>query len=258
MTTSKLGPLTVRRIVKPDVTGENHVDMVARSPLVIVLCHGFGAPGDDLVGLTESLDVPAGSVLVFPEAPHALRDLFSAPVYGDARAWWPIDMARLERSLARGEVRDLTSEVPEGLASARQALSSMLDELAKQVPADHRLVLGGFSQGAMLALDVALREPSRKLAGLILLSGTMIAEHEWTPRMSGRRGTPVFQSHGKSDPILSFAIAERMSDVLKSEGLDVTFESFQGPHTVPESTLEKLGRWLRAALSDRPKTEAHA
>ncbi len=243
METLKLGPLRVRRIVKPGVTAENHGDK--KAPLVVVLCHGFGAPGDDLVALADAIDAPPGTVFVFPEALHSLHDLLGQALYMDARAWWAIDFARLERAIALGELRDQSGEVPEGLAEARAALGEMLDELAKREPTD-RLVLGGFSQGAMLSLDLALREPARKLSGLVLMSGTMIAEHEWTPLMAGRKETPVFQSHGDSDAILPFAIAERLRDALRNSGLEVTFEPFRGPHTIPPRALERLGAWLRA------------
>ena len=85
-----------------------------------------------------------------------------------------IDMARLQQALARGDVRDLTRDVPEGLASARLLVNAMLDELTETLAPSH-LVLGGFSQGAMLSADVVLRS-ERTFAGLVLLSGTMIAE----------------------------------------------------------------------------------
>jgi phospholipase/carboxylesterase len=211
-----------------------------------VLLHGFGAPGDDLVGLADGIDAPPGSVLLFPEALHALRELFHAPMFGDARAWWPIDVEAVQRAQARGEIRDLTAEVPDGLAEARAALSAMLDAVAKDGGESDRLVLGGFSQGAMLALDLALHEPARTIDGIVLLSGTLVAEREWSRLMPGRKGTPVFQSHGQSDPILPFSIAERLQDALSKAGLDVTFDRFAGPHTIFPRTLQRLNAWLAA------------
>ncbi|MBX3231286.1 MAG: phospholipase [Labilithrix sp.] len=238
MSTSTLGPLTVRRFVKGAETQD-------KPPLHVVLLHGFGAPGDDLAGLADAIDVPPGTTLVFPEAVHALAEITGQRMYGDARAWWMIDMVRLQLAMASGLERDMSSEVPEGLAEARAAVNAMLDALAKEAP-DARLILGGFSQGAMLSLDVALRDPSRRLAGLVLLSGTLIAEAEWRPLLEGRRGLPVFQSHGRTDPILSYGMAERLSSVLKEGGLDVTFDPFSGPHTIPLSTLGHLSAWIRA------------
>lgn len=239
--TSRLGPLTVRRVRRPS-------DNTAEKPLTVVLLHGFGAGGDDLVGLADDLVLPPGTDLIFPEALHSLEELMRQPAYG-ARAWWLIDFAAIERAMARGEERDQSKTVPEGLAAARAALSGMLDALAAESEGDggeRRLVLGGFSQGAMLALDLALREPSRRLAGLVQLSGTFLAAHEWTPLMPGRRGLRVFQSHGRTDVILPYGAAERLRSALADAGLDVTFEQFREGHTIPRGVLDRLGAWLSA------------
>src|SRR5262245_44417122 len=123
----RYGRLKTHRVSKrgkPNATGEND-----GSPMTLVLLHGFGAPGNDLVALADELDVPAGSVILFPEAPHSLRDLLHSPLYGDARAWWMIDLESIQRAQLRGEMRDLSRDVPEGLAEARAALSEMLDEV---------------------------------------------------------------------------------------------------------------------------------
>jgi phospholipase/carboxylesterase len=197
------------------------------------------------VGLADGIDVPPGTTFVFPEAPHALREFVFQPMLGDARAWWMIDMGAMERAMLRGEVRDLRTQVPEGLAEARAAIVAMLDALSREAPGP--LVLGGFSQGAMLSLDVALRcpEATRNLVGVVLLSGTFLAEQEWTPLMPQRRSLPVFQSHGEADPILPFSIAENLRDAMQRAELDVTFAPFRGPHTITPKTLALLSAWLR-------------
>ena len=76
-----------------------------------------------------------------------------------------------------------------------------------------KVVLGGFSQGAMLACDTALRE-GPKLAGLVVLSGTLVAEAEWAALFPTLRGTPVFQSHGTFDPLLPFQAAAMLRDLI--------------------------------------------
>src|SRR5262245_30914171 len=81
---------------------------------VVILLHGFGAPGHDLVGLWRVLDVPRETRFVFPEAPVDLGWL-----YGAGHAWWRIDIAALERLLSEGRERDLSDEVPEGMPQAR-------------------------------------------------------------------------------------------------------------------------------------------
>ena len=208
---------------------------------VLVLLHGFGAPGDDLVALWRVLRVPAGTRFVFPEAPLSL-----GPMYMGGRAWWSIDMDRLQEALARGETRDLSNEVPEGLPEARAKLIAMLDAVDKEL-SPSRCVLGGFSQGAMLSCDVALHT-GRELAGLVLLSGTLLAAQEWAPLLPRRRGTRVFQSHGQDDVMLPFVIAEQLRDTLRAAGLDVTWVPFRGGHGIPPEVLEKLGDFLASVL----------
>jgi phospholipase/carboxylesterase len=210
---------------------------------VVVLCHGFGAPGTDLVPLGRVLPAPAGTRWVFPEAPLELP-----PDFMGGRAWWLIDMMALERAMMTGEVRDLTKQVPEGLAVARASLLEALDAIERElrVPSS-RIVLGGFSQGAMLSLDVALHT-DRPLAGLVLLSGTLLAEHEWIPRLASRKGSKIFQSHGRADPLLPFSIAERLHDELARAGCDVTWVPFSGMHEIPGVVADGLGAFLQKVL----------
>ena len=204
----------------------------------VVLLHGFGAPGDDLVALADWIDAPEVA-WVFPEAPLELGGL-----YGDSRAWWMLDLARLEHDLARGRPSDRSAEHPDGLPEARAAMVELLDALpARLGPAADRLVLGGFSQGAMLALDVALHDP-RPLAGLALLSGTLLARSTWEPRMPSRAGLRAFVSHGTVDTLLPFPAAEQLRDLLVAAGLRVDWIPFQGGHELPPPLLEELAGFL--------------
>lgn len=215
-------------------------------PLVVLL-HGFGAPGSDLVPLWRELSPPPGTRFAFPEAPLELELGLE-----ESRAWWMIDMLKLEAALSRGELRDLTRDVPDGLAEARALVIDMLDALERELGVEgSRVVLGGFSQGAMLALDVALRS-ERPLAGLVLLSGTLLAEEEWLPLMPKRAGLPVLQSHGRLDPLLPFSIAERLRDELARAGLAVKFLPFNGGHEIPGSALSGLDQFLGATLDTAP------
>src|SRR5262245_21345251 len=122
----------------------------------VVLLHGFGAPADDLVPLAEVLHVPAE--FVFPPAPLDL-----GPQFFGGRAWWMLDPDVFEHP-----DRDRSNESPDGLADGRAQVVKLVESI------EGPLVLGGFSQGAMLACDVALHT-GRELAGLVLLSATLIA-----------------------------------------------------------------------------------
>ena len=188
------------------VTGGTDGKGGGNGPLVVLL-HGFGAPGNDLVSLADVLNVPTGTRFMFPEGPLTLS-------FGprDARAWWLIDMARMAQDQAAGRTRDLSNEIPKGLAPARETMLAFLKEVERTFSADPRkTVLGGFSQGAMLSCDAMLRT-TQPYAGLVQLSGTLLAAQEWVPLLQARKGLPVFQSHGIQDEILPYLGARSVPD----------------------------------------------
>jgi phospholipase/carboxylesterase len=229
-----LGDLKVR------LTGGTDREGSGDGPMVVLL-HGFGASGSDLVPLWRQLRVPPGTRFAFPEAPLELESM--APGY-DSRAWWMIDMERLDRAMRTGQIRDLSEEEPAGMAEANAKISAMLDELQARYSVNgDKLVLGGFSQGAMLSCDVAFQS-ARALAGLVLLSGTLLCETRWRELMPKRKGLPVLMSHGRSDPLLPFALAERLRDLLTSSGLPVEFIPFNGGHGIADSVTGALGDFV--------------
>jgi phospholipase/carboxylesterase len=201
--------------------------------------HGFGASGDDLV--PSAREIPARARFVFPEAPVSLPREF-----GGGKAWWHIDILRLQMAfLGAGQTRDLTREVPEGLAPARQRVLQMLSDMRESLALGTTpIYLGGFSQGAMLACDVALRS-EEPLAGLILMSGTLLCEDEWLPLMSKRAGLRVVMSHGRQDPLLPFGVAERMRDELTNAGLPVKWVAFDGGHGITPGVLDAVGAMIK-------------
>jgi phospholipase/carboxylesterase len=239
--TATLGALTCR-VLQGEPEG-------AAPESVVILCHGFGAPGDDLVPLGAEL-LSAGLKgrvrFIFPAAPLSL-----APMgYAAGRAWWYLDMEQL-MALQQGGPRNLErmhAEVPEGLPKARMALLSVIEEVSRQTKlAPSRMVLGGFSQGAMLATDVALRMEEAP-AALCILSGALISEAEWRKRAPARRGLKVLQSHGLLDPLLPFETGGALRDMLAGAGLNVEFIQFRGEHTIPLEALRRLGQLIQESL----------
>jgi phospholipase/carboxylesterase len=225
------------------VTGGTDGKGGGRGPLVLLL-HGFGAPGDDLVSLADVPNVPTGTRFVFPEGPLSLS-------FGpsDARAWWLIDMARIAADRAAGRVRDLSQDIPKGLAPARENMLAFLKAVEQKFGADPRkMILGGFSQGAMLSCDLMLRT-SQPYAGLIQLSGTLLAKQEWGPLLQKRKGLPAFQSHGMQDEILPYVGAEELRDTLTYAGLSVEWHSFRGGHEIPRPVLQRLGLFITKAVT---------
>jgi len=237
MREESLGGLKIR------ITGGTDGKGGGNGPIVILL-HGFGAPGDDLVPLADWITAPTGTRFIFPEGPLSLSMGF-----GDSRAWWIIDMARLEADRAAGRLRDLSNEVPRGLQQARQALESFLAALPRAMPIDYtNSVIGGFSQGAMLTCDLVMRT-AQPVAGLVQLSSTLLAKQDWRPTVARRTGLPVFQSHGTQDQILPYVMAERLRDELTQAGLAVEWHNFRGGHEIPELVLRRLSAFLTNVLA---------
>ena len=234
MRTERMGQLTVRIVGGTDGNG-------AGDGPVVVLMHGFGASGTDLVGLHQALDAPKGTRFVFPEAPLVLP----MPMM-DSRAWWMIDIARFQAAMISGEFRDLRKTEPDGMSDAREMVNEMLTVIDTTLQPS-KLVLGGFSQGSMLSLDVALRG-DRDFAGLLIFSGTLVSETQWAPRMAKRAGLAVFQSHGTMDPVLPYSLAKVLEESLTAAGVNVTFVSFSGMHEIGTPALIGASRFLNDVL----------
>jgi len=212
----------------------------------IVLCHGYGAPGTDLVPLADELmrtnpRLRKDTLFMFPEAPLTLN--MGMPGM-DSRAWWHIDIGRFERAIQSGDLRSLTNNEPPGLAKARGLLQETLHEAATDLGLPMKeLILGGFSQGAMLTTDLALRMeegPKR----LCILSGTLINAKGWEALAKKKKPMDVFQSHGKDDPILPFQVSIWLRDMLVEKKHDVYFSEFKGGHGIPASVLKEMGAFI--------------
>lgn len=212
---------------------------VGEGPIAVIL-HGYGADMTDLAPLSQVLDAPPGTRWIFPNAP------ITVPLgpYWSGRAWFPIDMAALERAMQSGSHRDLSGAAPAELDAAREAIFSVCAETGR--PLDE-IVLGGFSQGAMVATEVALRAPQAP-AGLVIWSGTLLQEAVWRPLAPGRAGLRFVQSHGRGDPLLAFEAAERLHQMLGDAGLEGRFVGFDGAHEIPEAALDAASALLRTIV----------
>ena len=231
--TTQLGPLEAI-IIAPNNVPPSHL---------AVLCHGYGAPGDDLVGLADWLirrfeGTPCRPALVFPAAPIDLEP----EGLPDGRAWWYLNMARLMQLTMAGSFDELRRETPPGLDAARQSLTEAVAAAFQLFEnTELPLILGGFSQGAMLAIDTAIRGLPQPPQILVAFSGALICEDEWTAGIQRLSNTTILQTHGHQDTILPFATGQWLGELLKKSGSPhYQMVPFDGGHGIPPSALEAL------------------
>src|SRR6185312_558361 len=139
----------------------------------VVVLHGRQMQASDLAPFAHSLGVPA--YFVFPDAP--------LPAEPRGRTWWPVDSEARMRRLAGGPM-ELSAMDPEGRAEARALLQAACKQLSRKI------ILVGFSQGGMLAMDHVLHDGVRP-AAMALLSSTRIAIADWQPRAERLADMPV-------------------------------------------------------------------
>ena len=205
-------------------------------PPTLVLLHGYGSRAEDWLQFVGTIQVPHNGRLIFPQAP--LRGPFNG-----ARGWWWLN---IDGHIPPGEQRaDFSTSSPGGIKLASRLVRNYLEDV------DGPIVLGGFSQGAMLSAEIAF-QTDQDLTALVLLGGTTVNEAAWVERFPGRRRLPIFIAHGRHDSVLPFAIAERFVQKLKAAGLNVTWFPFDGGHEIPESVIRAMNDFLakNAALRE--------
>ena len=214
--------------------------LVRRTPgnkRAIVLLHGYGADYNDLCGLASTTDADRTFDWYFPRGPvHVPIDS-----YRSGRAWFPIDMIKLQSALMRGDPAPYANLSPDGFLEA----SAGVQLLSRQLSANYDgVILGGFSQGAMVSCDAALQVIQAPPA-LLILSGNLVARARWKERMPIAKSMQIFQSHGQSDPILAFAGANELACLWQKYGFTLRFIPFDGGHEIPETVLHELQLFLR-------------
>lgn len=199
----------------------------------IIMFHGYGADCFDLAPLAQALDLSKSIHWIFPMGPVEVP---IGPGW-TGHAWWPIDMDKFMKNI---EDRDMSLESPPTLPQLRKEVIEMIHTL--KVPWS-QIVLSGFSQGGMLAADIAFHAPSQPHSLMILSSG-LINKQEWLKVAKSRSRLRFFQSHGRNDSVIHLKNAQRLESFLKEFGLDGSLFTFAGGHEIPQQVLEKMRHFL--------------
>lgn len=200
----------------------------------VVLLHGFGADASDLFPLGDFLDPEGEWSFYFPEAP--LQVPIGPMMYG--RGWFPISVRELETGI------DFTQLRPPGLDASRDLVYDLIFHLNSE-----RIILGGFSQGAMVSTEVAIENPN-DIHGLILLSGALLDQAAWTKKAGVLKDKKLIQSHGTADQVIPFQAAQKLYDLLKAAGMVGPFLAFNGGHEIPLPVLNKVKSFIAEVFAD--------
>ncbi|MGB2965205.1 MAG: hypothetical protein WBB69_14590 [Anaerolineales bacterium] len=174
--------------------------------LIVILLHGRGSKAESMLSLADSLQV-GGARFLIPQA--ADNRWYPQTAFG------PLDVNEPDLSSAIMVIEDLVYQ-------------SQLEGFS-----DQQIVLGGFSQGACLAAEYAVRNPAR-YGGLFIFSGALIGPPGVTRELPGSfKHMPVFIGGSDVDPWISHELLKNAAITFEQMGAGVTFETYPGlPHTV--------------------------
>jgi thioredoxin 1 len=201
---------------------------------LLLLLHGFGADERDLGGLLSYLDPEGRFVTVLPRGPLSAPPGFS---------WF-----------------DVTSGDPELAALGFAHALAAVDELLDRVCEEHGMarsdaVVGGFSQGAGLALALALGPSTKPRPVAVLAMSPFLV---FDPRDVDWEAAPqvsVLLQHGSEDPMVKPAGTRRLAEVLADRGVPVVFGEFPMGHEVSLESVGQAKVWLDAVRAGEQPAE---
>jgi phospholipase/carboxylesterase len=194
------------------------------SPAVLLL-HGRGADERDLLGLIGAFDPRL--VVVSARAPRSL---------GWGYQWY--------------ELVEVGAPGPVGFTQSLDLLGRFISEIVASYGIDPaRLILLGFSQGAVMSAAVALSRPDL-VAGAVLLSGYLPPLADLEIDESRLRTYPVFVGHGVHDPLIPITFGRQARDELTRLGVALTYREYPIEHQISDEELADVGAWIATALNN--------
>jgi phospholipase/carboxylesterase len=200
---------------------------------IVLLLHGFGSSGSDIISLAPHWqDALPDALFLAPHAPQRCG------MMGAGYQWW-------------GLSGFAPSALAAGAASAAPAIDAFIDRKLKQYGlTEADLALVGFSQGTMMALHIGLRRP-RTVAAVVGYSGMFAGTADLAGKDCAK--PPVLLVHGTFDQVVPIAALHMAESELKRLGVQVTTHMSQGvAHSVDPVGLQ-LGRDFVAEAFVRPK-----
>ena len=206
-------------------------------PMVILL-HGYGSHMGDLVGLAHVIGTE-GYLYAFPNAPMPIQLGYGASGY----AW---------AEHGEGPVGTTAAASSQDAAQqSEQKLNTFFTEIrGLYLVPPGQIILGGFSQGAMMSFRVGLPQPDR-FRGLVALSGRVQDPATLRPRLPQSRSQAIFVAHGTRDQMISVDDARRSQRFLEAEGYGPEYHEYEMGHEISQEVMDDLLPWLSHVLPPR-------
>ena len=202
----------------------------------VIWMHGLGADGSDFVPIVEELDLTGdrGIRFIFPHAPMRPVTINGGAVM---RAWYDIVGSDLTN---RGDER--------GIRDSQERIEQLIAREKSRGIAASRLVLAGFSQGGVIALQTGLRHPER-LAGIMALSTYLALPQTLASEAhAANAGVPIFMAHGTGDSMIRPEWADSSRRALEAQGYPVEWHTYPMQHSVCIEEVRDIGGWLKRVV----------
>jgi phospholipase/carboxylesterase len=200
----------------------------------IIWLHGLGADGQDFVPIADELELPVAVRYIFPHAPMRPVTINGGFVM---RAWYDI----------AGQSMDAQQDAA-GIRASQSLVEVLIAQEVAHGIAPRNIFLAGFSQGGAIALHTALRQVV-PLGGVLALSTYLpLADNSPRELLEQTRATPVFMAHGRSDPVVPYALGVASRDALLRFGYAVEWHEYAMQHSVCEEELQDIAVWLEQQI----------
>tara|TARA_B100000579_G_scaffold120940_1_gene97337 strand:+ start:1449 stop:2108 length:660 start_codon:yes stop_codon:yes gene_type:complete len=197
---------------------------------LVIFCHGYGADGNDLIGLANYFQqILPDAYFISPNAPE------SCPMNPMGYQWF--DFTSNDPDLIWKKVND-----------AGEILNNFIDNKLNELNlSDKDLSLVGFSQGTMMSLHVGLRR-SAAMSSIVGFSGRLIREDTLSDDMKSK--PPIYLIHGDQDPMVPYSDTINAAKILKDLDVDVQSHiSPNTPHSIAQDGLKIAINFLSSNFS---------
>ena len=202
----------------------------------VIWMHGLGADGNDFVPIVHELTLlPETSIrFIFPHAPERPVSINNGYVM---RAWYDIFDPNLG-----------LSEDEEGIRQSQQVIETVIEQEVQRGIPSQNIILAGFSQGGVMALQVGLRYKN-EIAGIMALSCYLSLSQTLVDEISvANRLAPIFMAHGSNDMVIPIIKAKTSKEKLLASNCNVEWHEYDMAHSVCGDEISDISHWLNRII----------